>query len=57
VAVLVLIANAWGTDAAMNYYHDYASYLFFGLALALLIGISGVLRCPLWRVDFDLRPS
>jgi exosortase len=57
VAVLILIAHAWGTDAAMNYYHDYASYVFFGLALALLIGISGVLRCPLWRVEFDLRPS
>src|SRR5581483_1113428 len=57
VAVLILVAHAWGTDAAMNYYHDYASYVFFGLALALLIGISGVLRCPLWRVDFDLRPS
>ncbi|HLH24936.1 MAG TPA: exosortase/archaeosortase family protein [Chloroflexota bacterium] len=57
VAVLILVAHAWGTDAAMNYYHDYASYVFFGLALALLIGISGVLRCPLWRVEFDLRPS
>jgi exosortase len=57
VAVLILVAHAWGTDAAMNYYHDYASYVFFGLALALLIAISGVLRCPLWRVDFDLRPS
>src|SRR3954454_21132774 len=57
VAVLILIAHAWGTDAAMSYYHDYASYVFFGLALALLIGISGVLRCPLWRVEFDLRPS
>ena len=57
VSVLILIAHAWGTEAAMNYYHDYASYVFFGLALALLIGISGVLRCPLWRVEFDLRPS
>ena len=57
IAVLLLIANAWGTDAAMNYFHDYSSYVFFALALALLILASGGLRCPLWRLQFDLRPS
>jgi exosortase len=57
IAVLLLIANAWGTDAAMNYFHDYSSYVFFALALSLLILASGGLRCPLWRLQFDLRPS
>jgi hypothetical protein len=41
----------------MNYFHDYSSYVFFALALALLILASGGLRCPLWRLQFDLRPS
>jgi len=57
IAVLLGVANAWGTDAAMNYYHDYSSYVFFALALGLLFLASGGLRCPLWRLQFDLRPS
>ncbi len=57
IAVLLMVANAWGTDAAMNYYHDYSSYVFFALALGLLFLASGGLRCPLWRLQFDLRPS
>jgi exosortase len=57
IAVLLVVANAWGTAAAMNYYHDYSSYVFFALALALLFLVSGGLRCPLWRLQFDLRPS
>lgn len=57
IAVLLAVANAWGTDAAMNYYHDYSSYVFFALALGLLFLTSGGLRCPLWRVQLDLRPS
>jgi len=57
IAVLLVVANAWGTDAAMNYYHDYSSYVFFALALALLFLVSGGLRCPLWRMQLDLRPS
>jgi exosortase len=57
IAVLLVVANAWGTGAAMNYYHDYSSYVFFALALALLFLVSGGLRCPLWRLQFDLRPS
>jgi exosortase len=57
IAVLLMIANAWGTDAAMNYFHDYSSYVFFALALGLLFLASGGLRCPLWRLQLDLRPS
>jgi hypothetical protein len=41
----------------MNYYHDYSSYVFFALALGLLFLASGGLRCPLWRLQLDLRPS
>jgi exosortase len=55
IAVLLIVAHAWGSDAAMNYYHDYSSYVFFALALGLLFLASGVLRCPLWRVDFGPR--
>jgi len=50
IAVLLIVANAWGTVAAMDYYHDYSSYVFFALALGLLFLLSGGLRCPLWRV-------
>jgi exosortase len=57
IAVLLVIANAWGADAAMSYFHDYSSYVFFTLALGLLVLASGGLRCPLWRLRFDLRPS
>ena len=57
IAVLLMVANAWGTDAAMDYYHDYSSYVFFALALGLLVLVSGGLRCPLWRLQFDPRPS
>ena len=52
-----MVAHAWGTDAAMNYYHDYSSYVFFALALALLFLASGGLRCPLWRLQFDPQRS
>jgi exosortase len=57
IAVLLMVAHAWGGDAAMNYYHDYSSYVFFALALGLLFLASGGLRCPLWRLQLDLRPS
>jgi len=57
IAVLLMVANAWGSDAAMDYYHDYSSYVFFALALGLLVLVSGGLRCPLWRLSFDPRPS
>ncbi|MBX5490933.1 MAG: exosortase/archaeosortase family protein [Chloroflexi bacterium] len=52
IAVLLGVANVWGQAAAMNYYHDYSSYVFFGLALLLLLLASGGLRCPLWRLQF-----
>ncbi len=57
IAVLLLVANAWGSEAAMSYYHDYSSYVFFALALGLLILASGGLRCPLWRLQFGLGSS
>jgi exosortase len=52
IAVLLGVANLWGQAAAMSYYHDYSSYVFFGLALLLLVLASGGLRCPLWRLQF-----
>jgi exosortase len=57
IAVLLIVAYAWGGAAAMDYYHDYSSYVFFALALGLLFLASGGLRCPLWRLQLDLRPS
>ena len=57
IAVLLLVAYAWGTAAAMDYYHDYSSYVFFALALALLFLASGSLRCPLWRLQLPSSPS
>ncbi len=52
IAVLLGVANIWGQTAAMSYYHDYSSYVFFALALLLLVLASGGLRCPLWRLQF-----
>jgi exosortase len=57
IAVLLAVANGWGQAAAMDYYHDYSSYVFFALALGLLVLVSGGLRCPLWRLQLDPRPS
>jgi exosortase len=44
ITTILLIANKWGTDAAMNYFHDYSSLVLFLLSIALLILISILLR-------------
>lgn len=46
VVLILVIAHVWGSDAALNYFHDYSSLLLFILAVLLLIGLARLLRCP-----------
>ncbi|MDY7041789.1 MAG: archaeosortase/exosortase family protein, partial [Chloroflexota bacterium] len=51
VVSLLLVANGWGEDAALSYWHTFASPLFFLAALILLIATSWVLGCREIRTD------
>jgi exosortase len=51
LALLFAIANFWGSDAAMNYFHDWSSpVLFFG-AFALLLALAKLVGCDEVRWD------
>ena len=51
VANLLVVAYIWGADAAFRFYHDYSGVIYFGLALALLIPLTRLLRCNKLRLD------
>ena len=53
VASLFVVANAWGPDVALGYYHDLSSPVLFLVALVLLILLSRGLGCG----DFNLERS
>jgi len=44
VSLLILIADKWGTEAAMNYFHNFSSPLLFILSIALLLLLARILR-------------
>lgn len=50
LVILFGIAHQWGTDAAMNYFHDWASPVLLLIALGLLIFAARALSCdrPAW---------
>ena len=51
LTLLFAIANFWGSDAAMNYFHDWSSpVLFFG-AFALLLAFAKLVGCNEVRWD------
>ncbi len=51
VASLLVVANAWGTDIAFRYYHNYSGFVFFFAALASLLLFSWVAGCRSIRAD------
>ncbi len=44
IALLFAIANAWGADAALNYFHDWSSPVLFAGAFALILVLARLLR-------------
>ncbi len=51
VASLFWVANVFGADAGMGYYHTLSSPVLFVIAFGLLIGLSYGLRCSEIRAD------
>ncbi len=51
VTLLLVVAELWGRDAALRYFHDYSSPVLFIIAFGLLIALSWVLRCREIRAD------
>ena len=43
----LLVANQWGTEAAMGFFHNFSGILFFMVALLWLVFLSWLLRCRL----------
>jgi exosortase len=54
IALLFVIANLWGDQVAMTYFHDISSPVLFAVAFALLLLTVKVLRCSgvRWQVVF-----
>jgi len=51
VTLLLVVAELWGRDAALRYFHDFSSPVLFIIAFGLLIALSWVLRCREIRAD------
>jgi exosortase len=52
LVILFGIANQWGVEAGMKYFHDWASPVLFLVALALLLLAARTLKCdePAWEL-------
>lgn len=51
VTSLLWVADRWGLEAALRYYHDFSGPIFFALALAGLLAASWGLKCRDLRSD------
>jgi len=51
ITSLLWIAERWGVETALNYYHDFSGPIFFALAAAGLFATSWVLKCRDLRSD------
>ncbi len=54
LALLFAIANVWGGDAAMNYFHDWASPVLFLGVVALVFALAKLVRVDQVRWDVVL---
>jgi len=52
VGLLLVVAQVWGADAALTYYHDWSSPILFLTALGLLLLAGRLLQCHRIRDDF-----
>ncbi|MGD2206049.1 MAG: exosortase/archaeosortase family protein [Anaerolineae bacterium] len=51
IAILLAVAQLFGQEAALTYYHDWSSPILFLMALALLLVLGKVLGCSRVRED------
>jgi len=51
ITSLLWVAERWGVETALSYYHDVSGPLFFALALAGLLALSWGLKCRDLRSD------
>lgn len=51
ITSLLWVADRWGVETALRYYHDVSGPVFFALALAGLLGVSWGLGCRDLRSD------
>jgi len=51
LVLLALVADRFGSEAALGYYHDWSGMVLFGFALLLLLTLSRVLGCHGLRRD------
>ncbi len=45
IAILCGVANVWGIDAALGFFHDFSGFLLFAIALCGLFVVRKLLRC------------
>lgn len=45
IAILCAVANVWGVDAALGFFHDFSGFLLFAIALGGLFIVRKLLRC------------
>jgi len=45
IAVLCAVANVWGIDVALGFFHDFSGFLLFFIALGGLFVVRRLLRC------------
>jgi len=57
LALLFAIANYWGSDAAMNYFHDWSSPVLFLASFALLLAFAKLVGCDKARWDAVMPES
>ena len=52
ITLLFTIANTWGSDIAMNYFHDWSSPVLFLSAFAILLALAKLVGCSdvRWQV-------
>ena len=51
IAVLCAVANVWGIDAALGFFHDFSGFLLFFIAFAGLVVVRKLLKCETGREE------
>jgi exosortase A len=51
ISVLCVVANVWGIDAALGFFHDFSGLLLFMIAFVGLVAVRKLLRCETEREE------
>ncbi len=51
ISVLCVVANIWGIDAALGFFHDFSGLLLFMIAFVGLVAVRKLLRCESEREE------